>query len=96
MNDPEKTIRDDRAEDRYEMETAGGTAVLGYDLQGDRIVFTHTEVPPADRNQGLGGRLVRYGLEDARERELKVVAQCSFVAEYIGEHPEYRGLLAQS
>ncbi|CAN5231404.1 hypothetical protein BH20GEM2_BH20GEM2_20480 [soil metagenome] len=68
MGDPEKTIRNDSAEDRYEMETANGTALLGYDLQGDRIVFTHTEVPPADRNKGLGGRLVRHGLEDARER----------------------------
>ncbi len=96
MDNPGNTIRDNRAEQQYEMETANGTAVLGYDLQGERIVFTHTEVPPADRNQGLGGRLVRYGLDDARERGLKVVPQCPFVAEYIADHPEYRELLAQS
>lgn len=88
-------VRENRAENRYETKTAAGTAVLDYDLQDDRIVFTHTGVPEADRNQGVGGRLVRHALEDARDRGLTVVPQCPFVADYIRDHPEYRGLVAQ-
>nr|MDQ2879460.1 N-acetyltransferase [Pseudomonadota bacterium] len=33
-------------------------------------------------------------LDSARDRGLKVVPQCPFVAAYIAKHPEYRGLLA--
>lgn len=74
---------------RYEMETDHGLAVAVYRPQGDSLVFTHTEVPPADEGKGIGSRLVRAALDDARRRGFKIVPACSFVAAFVRRHPEY-------
>lgn len=74
---------------RYEMETEHGQAVAVYVQQGDRLVFTHTEVPAADEGRGIGSRLVRAALDDARQRGFKIVPACSFVAAFVRRHPEY-------
>jgi predicted GNAT family acetyltransferase len=37
--------------------------------------------------------LVSFALDDARNRDLKVVPMCSFVRGYIERHPEYQDLL---
>ena len=41
----------------------------------------------------LGSQLARAGLDFARERALKVVPLCWFVAGYMDRHSEYRDLL---
>ena len=74
---------------RYEMETEHGLAVAVYRQQGDSLVFTHTEVPPADEGKGIGSKLVRAALDDARRRGFKIVPACSFVAAFVRRHPEY-------
>ena len=60
-----------------------------YREQGDRAIFTHTEVPPDDEGKGIGGRLVRAALDDTRRRGFKIVPACSFVAAFVRRHPEY-------
>ena len=89
------SIRDNRAEQEFELEVDGYRAVAAYQLEGDKIVFTHTRVPSAIEGRGVGGKLVRGALDTARDRGLKVVPHCPFVAAYIGRHPEYRALLAK-
>lgn len=74
---------------RYELETEHGLALAVYHRQGDRLIFTHTEVPPADEGQGIGSRLVREALDDARRRGFKIVPACSFVVGFVRRHPEY-------
>ena len=74
---------------RYEMKTEHGLAVAVYVEQGDRLVFTHTEVPAADEGKGIGSRLVRAALDDARQRGFKIVPACSFVSAFMRRHPEY-------
>lgn len=74
---------------RYETETEHGLAIAVYRQQGDSLVFTHTEVPPADEGKGVGSRLVRAALDDARRRGFKIVPACSFVAAFVRRHPEY-------
>jgi predicted GNAT family acetyltransferase len=68
-------------------------AVLEYELEGEIITFTHTGVPTELGGRGLGGQLVRAGLDYARENRLKVIPQCSFVAGYLGKHPEDQDLV---
>ncbi|HEY6981095.1 GNAT family N-acetyltransferase [Reyranella sp.] len=73
------------------METEHGRAIAVYRQQDDRLIFTHTEVPPADAGKGIGSRLVRAALDDARRRGFKIVPACSFVAAFVRRHPEYGG-----
>ncbi len=87
-------VRDNRDESRFELEEDGQTAIAAYDIEGERISFTHTVVPVAIEGRGVGGRLIRGALDDARSRGLKVVPICSFVRSYIERHPEMQDLVA--
>lgn len=52
-----------------------------------RIVFTHTEIDQARREQGLGTQLVAEALADARRQELEIVPVCPFVKRFVAlEH----------
>jgi predicted GNAT family acetyltransferase len=85
----------DRPEhDRYEVQRDG--QVIGradYTRRGEYVVIPHTQIDPAHGGQGLGGRMVRFALDDIRGRGLKVEPACPFVADYIAKHPEYADLL---
>lgn len=64
-----------------------------YRLGSRTIIFTHTVVDPAYEGRGLGSRLARFALDDARARGLKVRPQCPFFARYIASHPAYADLV---
>lgn len=88
------TVRDNRAEQEFELSVGRHRAVAAYQMEGDTIVFTHTLVPGAVAGHGVASKLIRAALDSARDRGLKVVSQCPFVTAYIAKHPEYRALLA--
>ena len=79
---------------RYEAVVDGHLSVCEYGLNGDRMVFTHTLVPPELRGRGVAEQLVRAALADARAAGRKVVPQCSYVAKFIERHREYQDLVA--
>ncbi len=83
------SVTHNEARSRYELETPHGLAIAVYRRQGDSLVFTHTEVPPADEGKGLGAQLVRAALDDTRRRGLGIVPACSFVVAFVRRHPEY-------
>lgn len=71
-------------------------AVAGYAeyrLGASTIIFTHTVVEPEFEGKGIGSRLVRFALDDARTRGLTVHPQCPFFAKYIATHPAYADLV---
>lgn len=86
-------VHDNPAMHRFELETDGGLAVAYYRLADGVITFTHTEVPQALTGHGIGSTLVKGALEAARARNLKVVARCPFVADYMARHPEFNDLV---
>ena len=81
------------AQQRFELTADGVTAVAEYQLDGSRVIFTHTFVPPEMRGKGLAESLVRAALAWARAEKLKVVPQCSYVARFIERHHEYSDLV---
>jgi hypothetical protein len=87
-------IRNNAAAHRYELEVDGHLAIAEYRLRPGRISFIHTEVPDALAGRGVGKRLVKAALDDARAQGLKVVPICPFVKHYIETHPEEQDLLA--
>ena len=87
-------VRNNREAHRYELEVDGLLAIAEYRLRPGRITFTHTEVPEALAGRGIGKKLVKAALDDARAKGLKVVPICPFVKHYIDTHAEYRDLLA--
>jgi len=86
-------VRDNKAQHRFEMGAGDDAAVAYYSLAPGVITLTHTEVPPTLRGQGIASRLTRGVLEAARAQGLKVVPRCSFVAAFMGRHPEFNDLV---
>jgi predicted GNAT family acetyltransferase len=78
-------------ENRFEVELDGEIALLEYRVEGDRMIFTHTEVPPRFRRRRIAEKLVLAGFGTAKERNLKIVPLCSYVARVLAEHPEFDG-----
>jgi predicted GNAT family acetyltransferase len=94
---PDYAIRDNAGKHRFEADLGDGSlAIADYDLLPGRIVFTHTEVPPAHQGQGIGSALIRFALKSARERGLRVIPICPFFAAYIKKHADEQDLLDPS
>lgn len=82
---------------RYELTVDGALAGwVTYRLSERRITFIHTQVQPAYEGRGLGQRLARDVLDDARARGLRVRPLCPYIASYIRAHPAYQDLVTGS
>jgi uncharacterized protein len=82
---------------RFEIVADGKVAgFAAYQLRGQEIMFTHTEVDEAYEGKGLGSVLVRHALDSARERGLAVLPLCPFVRSWISRHPDYLPLVPES
>ena len=86
-------IQHDAAHSRFAASTDAGEAVLEYTRDGQRIIFTHTGVPPEAEGKGVGSALAKAGLDYARNEGLRVRAACPFVAAFVKSHPEYQDLI---
>lgn len=75
---------------RFEIRMDSLVAELTYTLHGDTITFLHTGVPSEWEGQGVGGKLVKTGLDHARSSGFKIRSMCSFVSAYLKRHPEYQ------
>ena len=87
-------VRDNRTQQRFELDVEGQIAFANYRLTPDAVIITHTETPRALRGRGIASKLVRGALEKIRADGHKVIAGCGFVVDYLGKHPEYRNLVA--
>jgi predicted GNAT family acetyltransferase len=79
------------SQQRFEMALGGQIAFAAYRIEGNQMIFTHTEVPPPFRGRGIARKLVLAGLKVASERNLQIVPLCSYVAHVLREHPDFRG-----
>lgn len=74
----------------------GRLAYLEYRREPGLLDIVHTEVPGEMKGRGVGGTLAEAALLYAREKGLRVVPHCPFVAAYIRRHPEYRDLVVKT
>ena len=65
-----------------------------YRAVGRLVVFTHTEVDPAQRGRGVASQLARGALDQVRASGRRVVPVCPFIAGYVRQHPEYADLVS--
>ena len=87
-------IRDNPNAQRYELFVDDRLAGLArYRIERGSMAIPHTEVRPEFEGRGLGSRLARFVLDDARRRGLRVVPQCPFIETYLARHPEYADLV---
>ena len=88
------TVRDNPDRRRFEIELGDGSvAIAEYTLPAGKIMFTHTEVPEAYEGKGIGTALIRFALDAARQRGLKVIPICPFFAAYMKKNADVQDLL---
>lgn len=96
MSENQYILTDNTEEKQFEMKAEGGTAVVEYELLGNKIIFTHTEVPKELEGKGIGSKIVKLALENIDSRGLKLIPLCPFTAQYIKRHPEWEHVLADN
>jgi uncharacterized protein len=74
---------------QFEVIQDGETAVLQYRFHDGNIWLMHTEVPKTLEGRGIASALAHYGLEWAKEHNMRAKVLCPFVAIYLKRHPEY-------
>lgn len=84
---------DNTEKNQYEFHVNGFIPKIQYRKTGNKIYLTHTEVPVELQGKGIGNLLIKEVLEDIKQKELKLVPICPFVAAYIKRHPEWSFLV---
>jgi predicted GNAT family acetyltransferase len=88
-----REVRHEPDSSRYTLWVDGAQVGLAdYELRGDSIAITHTEIDPSKQHGGLGSVLVQGVLDQIAEGTQRVIPACPFVATYIDNHDEYRPL----
>ena len=92
MSDVQVTKNEDRRqyEGRVDGELAG---IATYREESGVLVLPHTKVDPRFEGRGVGSAIVRFALDEARDRGMAVDPQCPFVASWIDKHPDYAPLV---
>jgi predicted GNAT family acetyltransferase len=98
MSDAEPIVVTSDTVARTYSATMNGAVVgtLIYELEGSRVVLTHTIVEPGAREHGVGSTLVRQALDDLRREGKTATVMCPFVTEFIALNPEYADLVDRS
>jgi hypothetical protein len=79
---------------RFEVTVDGELAgFLVYRSRKGLLALIHTEVEDRFEGRGLGGRLARFALDQARADDLAALPFCPFVNEWMKRHPEYGDLV---
>jgi uncharacterized protein len=86
-----QSVVDDTEQEQFAASMEGATAKLEYELDGDRLLLLHTEVPDAFRGQGVGAHLVEAALAKAESEGLTVVPWCPYARRWLKEHPDRIG-----
>ena len=91
---PEIVIGDAPDRKRF-IATADGEAAgfIVYRLRPGLLALIHTEVEERFEGHGIGGRLARFALDQARAEGLAVLPFCPFVNDWIKRHLEYVDLV---
>jgi predicted GNAT family acetyltransferase len=88
------TVGDNDAAHRYELRLDDElVGELLYRTNGNVVTLIHTQIASQVEGHGLGEQLVAGALDDIRERGLRIVPLCPFVAAYLRRHPESADLV---
>jgi predicted GNAT family acetyltransferase len=87
-------VRDNQIQGRFELDVEGQIAFASYRRTPAAVIITHTETPRTLRGRGIASELVKGALELIRADGNKVIAGCSFVVDYLRNHPEDADIVA--
>jgi predicted GNAT family acetyltransferase len=88
-------VEDNPDQRRFELTVDGELAgYVAYRDEAGTRALVHTEVDPAFKGRGLGGKLASAVLDRLRERGEQIIPICPFITSYIRKHPDYLDVVA--
>jgi predicted GNAT family acetyltransferase len=95
--EPQVVVTDAAERNRFVATIDGEQAgFIVYRLRPGLIALIHTEVEERFEGHGVGGKLARFALDQARAQGLQVLPFCPFVNAWLKRHPEYTDLVPDS
>lgn len=71
------------------MEVNGMEVYVLYTEEKDTIELYSTYTPPQLRGNRLAEKVVRFALDYAKEKKLKVIPSCWYVKRFLEQYPDY-------
>jgi predicted GNAT family acetyltransferase len=87
-------MRDNTAEQRFELTENGLMAWAEYRIQNGIYVIPHVEADPPLRGTGAAGRLMAAIVTHARTRGFRLQPRCSYARAWFRRHPDAADVLA--
>jgi hypothetical protein len=95
MNDTKKyTVVINEGSNQFEIRLEDDVAYIDYKWYNEMLILLYIFVPVPYRGKNISTILIRYALDHAREKGVKIKVFCPYIAKYIRMHPEYQDLLA--
>ena len=69
---------------------------IGYRREDDVVTIQHTIVNEEFGRRGYARALVTLVLDQLREKNLKIIPECSYVQDYLRRYPEYQDMVVTS
>jgi predicted GNAT family acetyltransferase len=86
-------IKHDSEKNKFFLKFGQDLAFLKYkNLSDNKLEIFQTYVPRKQRGQGVAGKLTQAALEFAKTSGKKVYPSCSYVADFMDRHEEFRSL----
>jgi predicted GNAT family acetyltransferase len=82
-------IINDKKGSRFLMEVEGMEVYVLYAEDKETIELYSTYTPPQLRGNRLAERVVRFALDYAKEKNLKVIPSCWYVKRFLERYPDY-------
>lgn len=83
-----------REESRFITHVDEHEALIDFRKNGNVLDAHHTFVPKEIGGKGIASALVRFMMNDARDKGEKIRPTCSYVETWLKRHPEYEDLRA--
>ena len=83
------TFKDNEAMHQYELLIDGKSSWIEYIKTDSEIYLTHTEVAKELEGNGIGKEMIAKALTDIKNKKLKLVPLCPFVASYIRSNKQF-------
>ncbi|MBF6607530.1 MAG: N-acetyltransferase [Flavobacterium sp.] len=91
---PSSDLTNNKSASQFEMDFDEGTAFIEYVVQDDKYHLTHTEVPKELQGKGAARKLVEKVLQYIKDKNMRVVPSCTYVARYIDRNQQWHSLLS--
>lgn len=88
-------VINDKQGSRFVMDVDGNEVYLLYTEDKDTIDLYSTFTPLQLRRQGLAEKVVRFALDYAKEKNLKVIPSCWYVKKFLERHTEFNNPINQ-